>query len=92
MATNSTGTAHDMTFAYLHGATMIAAWMVLGTLSLITARSRAKNQWWFPQHWIISAGTLLLSLIGLLFALRQKNVRSFVSFLSLSLTRAVGCH
>ena len=63
-----------MTFAYLHGGTMILAWMVLGTLSLISARSRTKNKMWFPQHWIISTGTLVLSLIGLLFALRQKNV------------------
>ncbi len=78
MASNTTAPAPppDMTFAFLHGATMIAAWMVLGTLSLISARSRARNKQWFPQHWILSTGMLTLSLIGLLFALRQKNVRS----------------
>ncbi len=66
----------DFTYGFLHGACMMLAWMVLGTLSLITARRRKLrgNKAWFTQHWLISGGTLVLSVVGLLFGFAQKNV------------------
>ena len=52
---------------------MVFAWVVLGGLSLVTARRRRlrRASWWFVQHWVISAGVLVFSLAGVLFAVAQ---------------------